>query len=168
MAYTDTISDLVAENVRDLRKRRGLSGSDLARRCADRGVPELTAAIIRNIENGRRDAAGRRRRMITVDELVALAYALDASPAHLLTPTGRDFPVTETASATEQEARLWLRGEDPLAEQDEPEFRGEDYRHILRDRALGIQQYGATEAIVHAGRRGLEEYRRRTGGDHAG
>lgn len=164
MAYTDTISDLVAENVRDLRKRRGLSGSDLARRCADRGAPELTAAIIRNIENGRRQG-GRRRRMITVDELVALAYALDASPAHLLTPTERGLPVTGTTSATERDARLWLRGEEPLADQDEPAFRAEDYRHISRDRALGIHQYGTNEAIVRAARRVVDGYRNRRGSD---
>jgi hypothetical protein len=44
----------------------------------------LTASVIANIETGRRDEQGRRRRDVTVDEVVALAAALEEPVASLL------------------------------------------------------------------------------------
>jgi hypothetical protein len=46
----------------------------------------LTASVIANIESGRRDKQGRRRRHVTVEELVAFAAALQTSPLVLLGP----------------------------------------------------------------------------------
>lgn len=47
-------------------------------------MPEITAQSVSNIETGRRDKDGRRRRFVTVDELIALAVALQVAPVHLL------------------------------------------------------------------------------------
>lgn len=78
-------SDTVGANVRLIRKKRGWSVAELARRCAELGggAEKLTAPIIENIEHGRR-RDGERTRGITVDELIFLADALCVGPGVLL------------------------------------------------------------------------------------
>jgi transcriptional regulator with XRE-family HTH domain len=85
------LSDDVADRLMDWRKRRALTREQVAARCSDlTGDPAfLTAAALSNIETGRRGTDGRRRRLITLDELVVLAAALDVAPAALLFPIGR-------------------------------------------------------------------------------
>jgi len=80
----ETLSDAVAARVREARRRRNWLTGDLAARCADLGHPELTRAVLENIESGRRDKDGRRRRYVTVEELRVLADALGFSPADVL------------------------------------------------------------------------------------
>jgi transcriptional regulator with XRE-family HTH domain len=87
---TDTPSDLVAARIQTARRLRGWTAKDLAARCADLGDPQLTAAVIANIETGRRDSNGQRRREVTIDELFAIARALDIEPASLLALTPND------------------------------------------------------------------------------
>jgi transcriptional regulator with XRE-family HTH domain len=70
------LSDIVAGRVRELRQRWGWSAARLAERCAEVGAPQLTASVIANIESGRRDKQGRRRREVTVDEARYLGLAL--------------------------------------------------------------------------------------------
>lgn len=79
-------SDLVAQRIRQIRKRRDWNVRKLAERCAEAGAPEITAAVLANIEHGRPDEAGRRRRDVTVDEAVSLAYALGVPPVLLFVP----------------------------------------------------------------------------------
>jgi transcriptional regulator with XRE-family HTH domain len=67
---------MVAGRVRELRQRWGWSAARLAERCAEVGAPQLTASVIANIESGRRDKQGRRRREVTVDEARYLGLAL--------------------------------------------------------------------------------------------
>jgi len=74
----DQVSDHVAEKIREARRQRGWNTDDLAERCG------LTGNIIENIESGRRDRDGRRRRDITVDELFAISEALNVGPLKLL------------------------------------------------------------------------------------
>lgn len=90
------MSDVVAEKVREQRKARHWRVADLAARCKELDYGDLTENVIENIESGRRDADGKRRRAITVDELYALAKALDTAPMRLLIPQGTD---AEWASA---------------------------------------------------------------------
>jgi transcriptional regulator with XRE-family HTH domain len=80
----ETVSDAVANRVQQLRKRRGWSARRLAEACAATGNPQLTESVVANIECGRRDKQGRRRRDVSVDELVAFARALDVSVGLLL------------------------------------------------------------------------------------
>lgn len=80
-----TLSDAVAEAVRAARKREGMTRAELAERAQATGAgPAFTAAVVGYIETGRRDAGGRRRREITLDELVHLAAAVDTTPLALL------------------------------------------------------------------------------------
>jgi transcriptional regulator with XRE-family HTH domain len=86
------LSDTVAEQVTRWRKHRGWNREELATRCKDIGMPQLTAASITNIESGRRQN-GVRRRQITVDELLVLAAALRVPAFLLITPIGVDHDI---------------------------------------------------------------------------
>ena len=77
-------SDLTAVRIRETRRRRGWTARQLADRCAEAGAPELTVSVIANIETGRRDAEGHRRRDVTIDEALALAYVLEVPPVVLI------------------------------------------------------------------------------------
>jgi transcriptional regulator with XRE-family HTH domain len=84
-----TPSDLIADQIRAGRARLDLTREQLAARCAALGAPELTYAAITNIETGRRDkSTQKRRRDVTVDELMVLARALEVPPVLLALPIG--------------------------------------------------------------------------------
>jgi transcriptional regulator with XRE-family HTH domain len=72
--------ELVAR-LRDLRQQRGMSARELAERAADAGVPGLTRSTIAKIESGVRN-------FVTVEELGALAAALEVPPSELISPAG--------------------------------------------------------------------------------
>lgn len=107
-----TISDLVAAHVQSARMAQGLSARELAARCASIGAHQLTAAVIANIETGRRDVTGKRRRDVTIDELCAIALALGHQPADMLGPH-EDYStiqVTSDISAAPLEIAAWMQG----------------------------------------------------------
>lgn len=108
-------SEVVGERVKQARKRRGWKATQLAERCAEVGASDLTAQAIANIENGRKDReTQRRRRHVTVDELLALALALDVAPVHLLTPLDEGgYWVTKTRGIKVGLVRHWIRGTEP-------------------------------------------------------
>jgi transcriptional regulator with XRE-family HTH domain len=107
----------VGRRVRDARMARGWTAKDLAARCAAVGAPEITTAVIANIETGRRDNEGRRRRDVTVDELLTLGYAFDTSPAGLLgTGDWEKERIAITAADSELAAAdvaAWVAGQAP-------------------------------------------------------
>jgi transcriptional regulator with XRE-family HTH domain len=91
------VSDAVADNVRAIRERRGLSQAELAQRLSDLGRPMVATAIAK-IE-------GRSRR-VDVDDLVALATALNVMPARLLLPDVDDMDL-EVALTPEKTVPAW-------------------------------------------------------------
>jgi hypothetical protein len=84
----ETVSDLVANRIRKIRDGRHWSAARLARECAKAGYPQLTEAVIVNIETGRRDQQGRRRREVSIDELAAFCMTLELPLSALLSPSG--------------------------------------------------------------------------------
>jgi transcriptional regulator with XRE-family HTH domain len=119
----ETVSDGIAARIRETRRRRRWQVIDLAVRCANAGYPELTENVIENIEGGRR-RGGKRTRDITVDELLALAYALDVTPLYLICGLDdtAEIPVTSQLSATALEARNWIQGFGALPGMDDEEY----------------------------------------------
>ncbi len=109
-------SDVIASRVRQLRDERGWSARRLAEECAKVGAPELTPSAIANIESGRRGDEGERRRQVTAEELIALAIALDVSPAHLLAPADEKAAVrlTDTIKPAGGWVDRFVSGESPL------------------------------------------------------
>jgi transcriptional regulator with XRE-family HTH domain len=83
MDNTETPSDRVAKRVRALRKEQDLTVAQLAARCGEAGMPQLTAQALYKLET-RRAAPSGARRPVTVDELFILARALGVTLGHLL------------------------------------------------------------------------------------
>lgn len=91
-----SISDSIANSIRDFRRREGLSRDDLAKAARDAGAPaDFTGNVIGYIETGRRDKDGRRRREVSVDELLALAGATGRPPVALIGAHGELFGADE-------------------------------------------------------------------------
>lgn len=100
MATQRTVSDALADLIRSARRERHLTAAQLAMLCRDTGSSVISPDVMRNIEAGRRTVDGARRRMITVDELVVIAEALDVPPDFLLrVATGRHAPVLQDEEA---------------------------------------------------------------------
>jgi transcriptional regulator with XRE-family HTH domain len=124
-------SDVVARRIQEVRRRRGWSAERLAEECAKVGAAQITAEVIGNIERGRRDQHGRRRRTVSVDELLVLAVALNVAPTHLLVPLDDEQPyqVTPTRVEPAGAVRDWIRGAWPLGGVDLRDFYSEVPEH---------------------------------------
>lgn len=114
-----TPSSLVAARLKEARRRHGWTAKQLAEQCAKAGATGLTAAVLANIESGRPDADGRRRRDITVDELLLLAYVLDVAPIYLLAlPNSgqeRAAQIAPRRAVNDPDELLrWIRGDQAL------------------------------------------------------
>jgi len=101
---------LVAANLRRIRREHGLGYAELARRLAAIGHPVADTALMKT-EGGTRRAS--------VDDLAALAVALNVTPNRLLLPDTDDAPPDDDESAPwgkEPPAALWrwATGEAPL------------------------------------------------------
>jgi transcriptional regulator with XRE-family HTH domain len=113
----ETPSDVAGSRVRDVRTKRRLTTAQLAQRCKEMGADSLTATVINDIEKGRAPKDGRRRRMITIDELLALAVALNVAPVHLMVPIDGPqdpYPPIAGVQADRFGVRSWIRGVGPI------------------------------------------------------
>ena len=118
-----TPSDVVAARVREVRGKRNLTVAQLAARCADLGAPDLTTQALYKLEQRRPGKL--RPRPVTVDELLALAAALNVAPVHLLVPPDdfrKSYQVTGTISERAAYVRHWIRGVIPLRSADPREY----------------------------------------------
>lgn len=99
-----------AENVASFRRARQLQQKDLSARLREVGRPMLPT-VISKIERG--------ERRIDVDDLIALALALNVSPLALLLPTTGDAEAScELAEGTElpaAKAWKWADGIQPVS-----------------------------------------------------
>lgn len=94
-----TLSDQIADRVRDLRERAGLSRDELAEAARIQGASDdFTSQALAFLENGRRKD-GVRTRLFGLDEVFALAAGLEVSPIELLGETAQLF-VGDTTSIT--------------------------------------------------------------------
>lgn len=110
-------SDLVAKQVRKRRGDLGLNREQLAEKCAQLGAPQLTPAALTNIETGRRTADGKRRREVSVEELLVLGRALLTPPILLVFPLGRGEAIEVIPGKGEAptwDALKWFTGEAPF------------------------------------------------------
>ncbi|WP_326826439.1 helix-turn-helix domain-containing protein [Streptosporangium sp. NBC_01756] len=145
-----TPSDLVADQIRKHRERLGLSREDLARECKKLGAPQLTAAAIINIEVGRRNPqTGKRRREVSVDELLIFAYAMAVPPLQLMFPVGRvdEAPVPPAWSMVNPMLGWrWAAGEEAPSS-----LRADGLAHVDRSRIgeNGPTRYEAWRQVVH-------------------
>lgn len=99
----------VAQNVRRIRNERGLSIRALAARTSDMGHP-LPHSALSKIEN--------EQRRVDIEDLLALAVALETSPTSLLLPyepdPRRSVAIVGTVAAPSSAAWEWAQGTEPL------------------------------------------------------
>ena len=106
-----SVSDLIAARIKEVRKGKGLNVPRLAKLCSDVGASNLTESVLMNIESGRRDSDGRRRRDVTADELFGVARAMQVSPLVLLLPAeDTEYPIAPGQTATARHVYEWLIG----------------------------------------------------------
>lgn len=116
--------------VKELRGRRGWTAAQLGAELHKRGTNWDRFAVA-NLESGK-------RQNVTVQELLALALALDVAPVNLLVPLdNRPYLVTPTRIEDSDSVRAWVRGKAPLPGVDERTFLAES---SVRD--LWEQRYG--------------------------
>lgn len=101
------VSQRVAENIRALRGERRLTLDDLARRLVELGRPILKSGLSK-VESG--------ERRVDVDDLMALALALNATPNRLLLEAAADDELTQltdnpTLLCSRIQAWAWACGE---------------------------------------------------------
>jgi transcriptional regulator with XRE-family HTH domain len=104
---------VIARRIKEVRTRRGWSAHRLAEEMRALGV-SWDRSIVANFESGR-------RKYVTVEELLALAYALSVAPVYLLLPIDDeyvDIAVTPEVTAKTVPVREWIRGRFPLMGQD--------------------------------------------------
>lgn len=114
----------VGKNLKRLRAAAGMTTRVLAASLAENGMP-MSPSGISEIENGRRG--------VNVDQLTALAAALDVSPLALLTPIPDDDPDAEvmlsgTSPERAEDMHRWLRGDRPLNAHLMDDFEQEAFR----------------------------------------
>ncbi len=163
MDNDQTPSDVVAARVREVRKRRDLTVAELAARCAAMGAPGLTDQALYRLEQRRPGKL--HPRPVTVDELLALAGALNVAPVSLLVPPDDiDEPYSVTATVTEPAAdvRGWIRGELPLGDADPREFYAETERARYYETKFGAAAL-AEQTAARAAQRGAWKGRQEHG-----
>jgi transcriptional regulator with XRE-family HTH domain len=135
-------SEVFATRLRDTRKARGLSQTELAQRMTERGRPMSKAALLR-IENGERG--------LSLDEALAFAAVLFAVPAHLLSPPDDAIVwLTDNMGVDGEGLRAWLlHGYEFIAT-------ASDYHRGERAKSLEEVVLAHAQALVDA-RRGKDK-----------
>jgi hypothetical protein len=129
----EPIGKRVAANVTATRAGRQLSQQAVVDKLAELGVPMLKTTLSK-IEN-----AGRG---VDVDELVALALALDVTPNHLLLPDRADdeeIHLAPNKTLTSAEAWHWATYRRPL-----------DATAVLRHLTSNLEQFGSLNRALNA------------------
>ncbi len=148
------VGEAVARNLRAVRDRRDLSQQQLSALLGELGRPMLSTGI------GKIEAGERR---VDVDDLVALAVALNVSPTRLLLPDAYDDQPVWLTPAKQVPSWLawsWAEGVGPLAESASDEER-EAYdqerpaqlRQLVRDparRAAEQIRFGVMRLLNYA------------------
>lgn len=115
--HSQSLSDVAAAQIRKHRERLRISREELAEECAKLGFPDLTAPAITNIETGRKNPrTAKRRREVTLDELVVFAHVLAVPPLLLMLPLGEvdEVPVPPGPQGRHPHAVWnWAIGEEP-------------------------------------------------------
>jgi transcriptional regulator with XRE-family HTH domain len=101
-------SEYVGDQVFAARKSKGWTQADLAARLVELGDPSWRQTKVAKIEKG---AVVR----IPLDDVLALAAALDVQFVHLLAPDGAEIAIAPKLKCSPEDFRAWLRGQHPLS-----------------------------------------------------
>jgi transcriptional regulator with XRE-family HTH domain len=134
-------SRVFGEQVRGVRTRKGwTSQQHLADRLEELGH-DIDRSAIARLETGKRG--------VPLDEAFAIAAALEVSPLSLMLPREPDDPVAVAPRLTvsAEEAREWVRGDEPLPNQDRQFFEQESPAFWIE--VLAWRRIQALYALVH-------------------
>lgn len=101
-------SEYVGDQVLKARKSKGWTQADLAARLVELGDASWRQTKVAKIEKG---AVVR----IPLDDVLALAAALDVQFPHLLAPDGAEIAIAPKLKRNPEDFRAWLRGLKPLS-----------------------------------------------------
>jgi hypothetical protein len=136
----------VAENLVRLRERRGLTTRQLSG-MLERAGRHIPASGITRMEQAKRG--------VTTDELVALAVALNVSPAALLLPCDarQDIEITGAGVVNGTAAWQWMWSNEPLSfpEGDDEEVDRALVAFLLDSRPLGLVSAQGDDRLLSAG-----------------
>lgn len=132
-----TVSEVVPRRLREARASRLWTQGDLANEMSTIGSP-MHRTTIAKIEKAKRPVA--------VDELVALAAALDVSPTFLLLPLDGKEPVQAAPKVVAEAETLgrWMAGLSALKESNKQTYRAHVPEWVAEDR-IALHQIGAAE-----------------------
>jgi transcriptional regulator with XRE-family HTH domain len=133
-----------AANIRRIRQERGLSYAELSRRLVVTGHPILDTGLLK-IEKG--------ERRVDVDDLVALAVALETTPNRLLLP-GSDIELapathhlTPDITSTPPLMWAWATGEVPLGHP--PARATDDIKSRVKEIAFNRENRTQRSGLAH-------------------
>jgi transcriptional regulator with XRE-family HTH domain len=118
--------EIFGERLAAVRKARGWTQAELARRVAERGGVGVGRPLHR-VKLGKLETDPEKAKHVTLEEVLAISYALDVSPLYMLAPLddlrGARLIVAGGVQPTDpHDARMWLKGEEPLLGQDDFTF----------------------------------------------
>lgn len=95
--------------MRELRDQRGLTLKELAAKCEAIGAAHLTADVLQKTET--------HRRHVSLNDVIAVAYALNVSPLAIFMPTENvEVKITWDVNAQAQKVLSWWLGHQPRPE----------------------------------------------------
>lgn len=151
-------SEVFARRVRETRKARGLSQTELAARMTERGRP-LSRPALQQLETGNRG--------VSLDEALALAMCLDAAPANLLSPAADALlALTDNCAVDGEALRTWFATGDALVGAAWPATPGADDRaalDVILSETLSSQAVAFVDALRAKDKSGIKTLYRAMG-----
>lgn len=109
MTSPELPATIAARRIRAVREQRGLTIKQLAARCAEIGAADLTVVVLQRMETHGRN--------ISVNDIFAVAYALNVSPFVLFMPTQDvEMKITWDVTAWAHDVSSWWMGHQPRPE----------------------------------------------------
>jgi transcriptional regulator with XRE-family HTH domain len=98
---------VVAQRVKELRRRKGWTAAQLGEALTKEGV-QWDRFAVASLESGK-------RQNVSLVEMLALALVLDVAPVHLIVPLDEvPYQITQRRTEPAIEVRAWVRGQLPL------------------------------------------------------
>lgn len=167
----EPITAVLADRVRELRTRAGLSQAELAERMTEHGIPWKRATVVNLEKRGsesRKRGSMAGRDAVTLQEWLTLATVLKVTPAALLTDpvSGTPVPIAKGVELDPWTASMWLTGQETLTETPGPEeLRSMAALTVIRRLRVAIANYERNRKAEYtdddAGRRAKEDAERR-------
>jgi transcriptional regulator with XRE-family HTH domain len=114
--------EVFGHRLAELRKARGWTQVQLADRITELGGVGIGAQNVHRGRVAKLESNPEKARRVTLEEVLAISYALGVSPMYMVVPLDRMEPrvavMGNIQPADPEDVRLWLRGDQPLHGQD--------------------------------------------------